>query len=197
MSDTVFKCLGATNHKVEGEREKNDFYATPNIGTENLLNMLNKHNVVLPKTIIDPGVGAGGIANVLKENDYNVIGYDIVDRGFPNVILQDYLTISRPEIEEIGIIGNFPYKNILEFTYKSLSLLKEGEILCSLSRIQFLESEKRRRLFDEQPPKFVFVFSKRINCHLGGIERPVSSAICYCWVVWEKGFKGYPIIDWI
>ena len=198
MSDRVFKLIGATNHLAESSpnRAKNDFYSTPRIATEELLKMLKKHNIVLSKTIIEPGVGNGGIANVLLDNDYKVIGYDIIDRGFPETILKDFREIERPNIP-ISIIANFPFSDILEMTYKSLSLLNNGEYLISFARIQFLEGIKRRELFDRFPPRFVFVFSKRIRCFNEDKHTDEASAICFAWFVWEKGYTGLPTIDWI
>ena len=29
------------------------------------------------------------------------------------------------------------------------------------------------------------------------IDGKESSAVCYCWFVWEKGYKGKPTVDWI
>lgn len=31
----------------------------------------------------------------------------------------------------------------------------------------------------------------------GDFENINSSAVCYAWFVWEKGYKGQTIIDWI
>lgn len=30
-----------------------------------------------------------------------------------------------------------------------------------------------------------------------GTPKKMSSAKCYAWFVWEKGFKGDPVIKWI
>lgn len=31
----------------------------------------------------------------------------------------------------------------------------------------------------------------------GDFEKYNAAAICHCWFVWEKGFKGDPVIKWI
>ena len=56
---------------------------------------------------------------------------------------------------------------------------------------------KLYELFKEYPPKRVYVFVNRVNCGKNGVFGKESSAVCYCWFVWEKGFKGKPTIDWI
>ena len=65
-------------------------------------------------------------------------------------------------------------------------------------KIQFLEGKERRKLFDKYPPKYIYVNSSRQLCLLNGDDtNKISSAVCYCWFIWEKGYKGDPIIRWI
>lgn len=51
-------------------------------------------------------------------------------------------------------------------------------------------------MFLENPPKKVYVSSSRIECAENGKFKG-TSAVAYAWFVWEKGFKGDPIIKWI
>ena len=96
------------------------------------------------------------------------------------------------------IITNPPYKYALEFVEKALSLIPEGNKVAMFLRIQFLEGIKRGELFDNNPPKTIYVARKRLQCAKSGVfEGLSSSATAYCWFVWEKGFKGNPIIKWI
>ena len=194
--EDIYKILGASNHAIS-ERAKDDFYSTPPEAVEALLNYLPKINVNLPNLIIEPGVGNGAIAYPLSKSGFEVIPFDIVDRGYPNTIILDWLKVkARPEVE-LAIIANFPYKNILKHTEVSLNILNDGEYLIELTKIQFLEGLQRRELFDRQPPKFVLVFSKRIKCLTNGIDDGNSSAICFIWTIFEKGFKGMPMIGWL
>lgn len=68
-------------------------------------------------------------------------------------------------------------------------------------KLQFLEGKERRKLYDEYPPKVVYVSSSRILCAKNGdFEKMVEgggSAVAYAWFVWEKGYKGDTIIKWI
>lgn len=65
-------------------------------------------------------------------------------------------------------------------------------------RVQFLEGQERRKLFDVLPPKFVYVNSKRQTCYINGNDsEKMSGATCFCWFVWQKGFVGEPKIRWI
>ena len=197
--DKIFKCLGSTNHLKEGEeRASRDFYATPQDAVIRLLDKLKELNIELPNNIIEPSVGNGNIANILTENGYTITAFDIVDRGYPGTIVKDFLTLdTRPE-EPIAIIANFPYKDIVQHVEKSLSLLNKGEYLICLTKIQFLESKKRyESIFKLNPPKYCFVFVKRVTCLKNNKEQDESGAVCYTWSVFEKGFKGAPSIYWI
>lgn len=65
-------------------------------------------------------------------------------------------------------------------------------------KIQFLESKARRKLFRDYPPKYIYVSSSRLKCAMNGdFEKYAkSTAVCYCWYVWEKGFNGEPVVRW-
>jgi hypothetical protein len=44
------------------------------------------------------------------------------------------------------------------------------------------------------------VFSKRIKCVKNGDFKQAgdaNSAMAFCWYVWQKGYKGKPVIEWI
>lgn len=196
-SEDIYRILGASNHS-KTERVDNDFYATPKIAMDKLFLELDKLNIKLPKCIIEPGVGTGSIALPLAEKGHFIFGFDIENRGFPATIA-DWLTVNqRPDrIDELAIVANFPYNNIQAHTEHSLSLLKDGEYLIELAKIQFLEGKARRKMFDNFPPKYVLVFSERIKCLANGENTGGSSAICFCWYIFQKGFKGLPQVDWL
>ena len=70
------------------------------------------------------------------------------------------------------------------------------------AKIQLLEGEKRRKMFDETPLKYVYVFSKRVHPLPNGQElndqgKPWASTMCFAWYVWEIGYEGEPIVRWL
>jgi hypothetical protein len=91
---------------------------------------------------------------------------------------------------------NPPYKHALDFIKKALTEIEKGNKVCVFLKIQFLESQTRKEFFKEHPPKRIYVYSKRISCLKSGKPQGAST-LCYCWYIWEKGFKGDPIIKWI
>lgn len=66
-------------------------------------------------------------------------------------------------------------------------------------KLIFLEGKDRYdKLFSIHPPKRIHVFTKRVRCDIDGdFTKNESSAVCYAWFIWEKGYKGKPTIDWI
>lgn len=187
---SVFITLGASNH-TEKERQKEDFYATDPKAMHLLCDQMQfSHNVW------ECACGQGHLAKVLIERGYNVRATDLIDRGFGDV--QDFLGMEVQDFDG-DIITNPPFKYATEFVYKALSIIPEGRKVAMFLKLQFLEGKARRVLYDNAPPKFVYVFSNRINCAMNGdFEKYThNSAVAYGWFVWEKGYKGETIIKWI
>lgn len=81
----------------------------------------------------------------------------------------------------------------------ALEISAPGTKVAMFLKIQFLEGKARRKLFEKYPPKTVYVSSARLKCAMNGdFEKYAkSTAVCYAWYVWVKGFTGDPVIKWI
>ena len=183
----TFATLAASNHSA-GEREVNDYYATEPKAVELLLEKetFNKH-------ILEPSCGEGHISNVLIAHDYDVESYDLIDRGYGRV--QDFF-----DIQEFNgdIITNPPYKVAAQFVQHAIDIVPIGNKVAMFLKLQFLEDKARRKFFNSNPPKTVYVASGRLNCAKNGeFDKYTSSAVAYAWFVWEKGYTGKPEIEWI
>lgn len=184
---TTMRTLGTSTHS-NNTREVNDYYATHPKAVELLL-----EKELFVKNILEPSCGEGHISKVLTKNGYDVISYDLIDRGFGGV--KDLFDIEKFDGD---IITNPPYKIALDFVKHSLEVIPRGNKVAMFLKIQFLESKSRRAFFDEFPPKKVYVASSRLICAMNGdFDKYKSSAACYAWFVWEKGYTGKPEIDWI
>ncbi len=97
------------------------------------------------------------------------------------------------------IITNPPYRYALDFVEKALSVIQTGSKVAMFLKLQFLEGKARGEFYKKNPPKKVYVASGRLNCARNGNFKTFSksSAVAYAWFVWEKGYKGDPIIKWI
>ena len=191
-SKAVYSTLAASNHS-ETERENNDYYATPPKAVEELLRREQFNHYVW-----ECSVGGGHIAEVLKQNGYDVKCSDIIDRGYDNTEVADFLHTERDKNDFArDIITNPPYSMATEFVKHALDISMDSTKVAMFLKIQFLETKKRYELFKEYPPKKIYVFVNRVNCGKNGVFGKESSAVCYCWFVWEKGYKGKPTVDWI
>ena len=190
--DKVFVSLGATNH-TDNEREVNDFYATSPLAVDELLKKES-----FQRNIWECACGMNHLTKRLEEYGYIVRRSDILNRvNDPKLEIIDFLNYNKKWTGDI--ITNPPYKLAKEFVLKALSLVNDGAKIAMFLKLLFLESENRyNELFKIYPPKKIYVFSKRIQCEKGGdFSKNSGSAICFAWYLWEKGYKGFPQVDWI
>lgn len=209
MSKKETKGLSGTSlvgSSLTRERASEDYYATPPEATRALLERVDFPIVVggYHNCFLEPCVGGGHIADVIKEfyPEAIVVGYDIVDRGYPETVISNFLTLERTFVEFDNIITNPPYSLAQQFLEKSMEYIGTGGKIAMFLKIQFLEGQKRKKLFAKYPPKYVYVFSKRQNPWRNGSPldekgKPWSSTMCFAWFVWEEGFSGEPVIRWI
>lgn len=148
------------------------------------------------ENIWEPAVGAGHLAQVLKEHGHDVLCSDIVDRGYPDTYIIDFLN-HEYRGADMDIITNPPYSRALQFVEKALETVSDGHKIAMFLKLQFLEGKSRRKLFETNPPARIYVASGRLNCAPNGDFSHAGSALAYAWYVWEKGFTGKPTIDWI
>ena len=203
MSLTGTKLVG---DNPERGRVENDYYATPFNATEALLNALNESGETLSSdTILEPSAGEGHIVKVLKDfYPYNeIVANDIAYRssrlGIDINGGIDFLNY-EPHRKYDTIITNPPFALAQEFIEKALTLTNRRVIM--FAKIQLLEGDKRRKMFDNSPLKYVYVFSKRVNPLRNGEAtdengKPWASTMCFAWFVWDLEYEGEPIIRWL
>ena len=187
MSKKSINTLGATNHSFK-ERSILDYYGTDPRSVQALLERES-----FCHDIWEPTSGHGNIVNELISN-YNVRKTDIFDYGCQDELI-DFLSYTTPWKGDI--VMNPPYYDAEPFVSKALDLVEPGHKVAVFLRLLFLEGQGRlERLFKSNPPKTIYVFSKRQVCSKTD-DFTEGSAVAYCWMVWEKGFTGDPVIKWI
>ena len=185
----------------ENGRVENDYYATNPKAVE----MLLTNYTFDAATILEPCVGGGHIANAINNffaNQRVITGLDLIDRGYPNTIVQDFLTWETDRKFE-GIITNPPFSLAQEFIEKGMELLTDDGQMAMFLKIQFLEGAKRKEFFEKYPPKYIYVFRNRMATWNNGNEvdpntgKRWATTMCHAWFIWEKGSKTEPIIRWL
>ena len=199
----IYRAIGASNH-VEAEREENDYYATHPIAI-NLLCELEEFS----NEILEPCCGEGHISKVLESKGYVVESMDLIDRGYGKggVNFLEY-----NEIVDKDIITNPPYSLAQDFVEHAMDIITEGHKIAMFLKLTFLESSRRKEMFKKYPPKKIWVSSSRIpcgkngdfyqrnadgsiKCDKDGNPKEVSSAVCYAWFIFEKGYHGPIVVD--
>lgn len=122
-------------------RVEDDYYATDPESTRALLEV-----ETFEGNFLEPCVGGGHIAEVIKEYypNQNIIGVDLVDRGYNNTIVGDFLSMGFEEPFD-NVITNPPYSLAQEFLEKEMEVVKNGGKIAMFLKIQFLEGNKRRK----------------------------------------------------
>lgn len=185
--DDILKISQA--HSIQGvskDREENDFYPTPPNAVHELLKREKFEGLTW-----ECACGDGAISKVLEEYGLEVYSSDLIDRGYGDVGIDFLNTYKKVD----NIITNPPYKYATEFVQHALT--QANKKVAMLLKIQFLEGVKRYELFKTTPLKKVYVFSQRLKIYKNGIQQKNSTMMCFAWFVWEHGYKGEPIIDWI
>ena len=140
-----------------------------------------------------------------KMEDYNGKVYCV------SLVKNGFMVVRRNG--KVSISGN----SGIEWVKHSLDCITEGHYLALFMKITFLEGKSRKAFFEKYPPIRVWVSSSRIPCARNGeFEQPKkdkegnvvldeagnpimqrqSSAACYCWFIWQKGYKGPTELKW-
>jgi len=188
---STFTTLGASSHSKH-DRAEHDYYATDPRCIDDLFSIGLSKDI----PIWEPACGEGHLSRRMKEAGFTVRESDLVDRGIGAEVL-DFLKTN--ETWDGDIVTNPPYNKSMEFVLKSLETTTNRGMVYMFLKLTFLEGQKRYdELFSKFPPASIHVYSARQKCAKNGdFENTGSSAACYAWFVWSKGFNGSPQIKWI
>lgn len=165
-----------------------DFYPTPPEATRALLS-----EVFFDGSIWEPACGDGAIADVLTDAGYDVVGTDLVDRGYGTGGV-NFLRQTKP------LAKNPPYGKGLadQFTKQSLAFCRQtGGKVAMLLNLSSLCYPKRMSAFLNTPPKQILGLDELICFPNGDSSRYSTSKQKYCWVIWEVGYDGRPEFWWL
>ena len=181
----------------ERGRVESDYYAT---SPESVKALLEVETIIYPA--LEPACGEGHISKLLNESE--TFSTDLVDRGygdwFEDFLTTDYETSYEKEFNTV--MTNPPFFLFQEFLEKALRVAKKKVIF--FGKLQALEGQKRATYLQTTPLRTVYVFKKRQQPLRNGSEidpltgkKWASSTMAFAWFVFEKEYKGDPIIKWI
>lgn len=207
-NNKIFSTLGATNHS-EGERQKEDYYATDPQFINHLLEKepwLKDPNL----KILEPSAGEG----VLVDRFYELTGnrmdaYDLIARR-DDIIEQDYFTTNFSDQYDV-ILTNPPYlkdtmkttTGVADYILKALKEVKVGGTVIMFLKTLHLESKVRyEKLFKNNPPSKLYIYADRISCYKNNDTTLPQGAISYTIFMWtnkkeDGSFDKDTKIDWI
>lgn len=194
--NSIWKTLGASNH-TDKERETLDYYATDSVALDKLTPVFPIHTKVW-----ECACGDGILSKWLVDHGHDVLSTDIADRGYgisgvdflkaqPTDIADWYAKDNKNLSMPFDILTNPPYSKATEFILHTLDLIPWGGHVIMFLKTTFLEGKQRKKLiFDVNPPRYVFQFSERVLCAKNGdfdyMRKHGGSAVAYAFYVFNK-----------
>lgn len=190
MSDSLANAATRVRRYTTGERQKDDFYATPHACTEALLAVER-----FPLKVWEPACGDGAISVVLERHGHDVVSTDLVNRGF-GTARRDFLFETR--LAAPAVVTNPPFKLGDDFARHALALGVEK--MAIFHRLAWLEGRARYdALWSKHPPIRIWQFCGRHTLWRGddADKKDKGGTIAFAWFVWERGYQGAPAIGWL
>lgn len=178
------------------KRNKNDYYQTPYSMTRQLLEVENFEGKIL-----EPCCGAGAIVKVLRDYDKSVDYCDLNNEFSLTGIFKNFKDFINDDFDRYdNIITNPPYSLANEFILKAKEITNNKiAMLLPLNYLHGVTRYNEIYLDRKFPLKAVYVF-----CRYGMLEETIrddgsyrTGMMVYAWYIWDKDYKGEPIIRWI
>lgn len=176
---------------VSAGRDHRDFYPTP---ANAIIPLMDREIFGTP--IWEPACGNGAISKYLiNERGMTVVSTDLYDWGYGEAGI-NFLSTTPIDNYPKTIITNPPFNIINEWIEHSIFDLNI-EKMALFGKLALLEGEKRSRILERTPLKWVYVFRKRVLLTRMGEEPRGSGMIAFAWYVWERDYKGKPAVSWL
>ena len=179
--------LAYVGHNAKGDREKDDFYPTPDNATQSLLDRQK-----FDGNIWECACGNGAMSKIMIKEGYDVYSSDLIDRGYGETGIDFLQSTKRVD----NIVTNPPFNLATEFTELALKLANKK--VCMLNKLSYLEGIKRKELiFDKNKLEKVLVFSRRVPFKKESTQTKAAGLMAFAWFIYDVNYNGKPTIDWI
>ena len=148
--------------------------------------------------ILDPCCGFGRIPIAAKAAGYDVIGRDLVHRGYGDP--RDCADFLDTDGRWPNIIANPPFHIIEEFTTHALKIARRKVALIwlwqRLPAATWLSDTPLARIYalnprPSMPPGHVVKWYEKRG------ERPKGGTKDFCWLVFDHRYRGHPQTRWL
>lgn len=180
--------------KPIAERNALDFYATPQALADAICRHLSSR---CGWCVVEPSAGHGPFVRAARKEfgpDVEIVAIDVSPDRLPElseagadaVLVSDWLQITAlPSEYPTLILGNPPFREAEEHIRHALDLMRPGDSLAFLLRLNLLGSRGRVALWESTPLAEVVPLVPRPSFTGGG-----SDATEYGLFVWTKGHTG-------
>lgn len=178
-----------SRNNATGNRKVSDFYETPYCLTKEFIEA-DKDNWDFSESFLDGSCGNGALEKVLYNYFSNIVAYDI----------QDGLNFLEEDKKFTYSIQNPPYGISLPFIQKAKEIItKRFAFLLPLTYLQGKERLETVWKDREYPLTSVYVFNRypMLGEALRDDWKIHTGMQTYCWMVWDKSYRGEPIIRWL
>lgn len=184
----------ATGNGCHRQSERGlDLYQTPPVAVRALL-AVEKFS----SRIWEPACGPGSIVGELVSHGYDVVSSDIHDYGWGHHV-GDFLSYKVTPTAVRSIITNPPFMRTMPHKFARHAHHLGIDKTALLLRLGYLEGARRKADHENGSMSRVYVFSRRLPMmhREGWSGNRSTSAMAFCWVVWDRLHDGPPLLKWL
>ena len=152
---------------------------------------LEREDFDYSKSVLEPCCGACHMAYVLAERFTDIDLYDIDNQEFHGDFYKEKRNFDY-------VITNPPYgKEADKFVLKAKEVARLK--VAMLLRTNYLSGTTRLNagIFEELKNVYIFTRMPDFTAEIRDDGKYPTAMIVYAWLVWEKGYKGKPNMEWI
>ncbi len=171
-------------------RDPNDFYLEPTWVSRRLF---DTEPFDRGGALLDPRTGTGRIADAAKAAGYCVLTADIVDRGYPDCRIENFLD---RKLAPSSIVGNPPFDSVELFARHAFDIdTDKVALLFPTARLN------AAHWLCELPLRRILLLTPRLSIPTGSHVltggKVGGGRTDFSWLVFERSYSGAPEVRWL